>query len=166
MTRSFASFLAGFLLLASLPVGAAEPRADMKVHAASAQTDTLDVPWREVYQVAMSELEKNDWTIQRADTGQRQFVTHWKKFDHPLSKLVFGELYARCVVDVIPLSESRTELRFRGGLAGPPDLDRNPAFGSAQGAYRRAAERWVQRVRATLAATATADPSAPPPAAR
>jgi len=167
MPRSLLRLLpVAFLLLAVLPAGAAEPRSDMKVHPASVETDTLEVPWRDVYKVAMIELEKNDWKIQRADSAQRQFVTHWKKIDHPLSKLVFGELYARCVVDVTPLSDTTTELRFRGGIAGPPDLDQSAAFRSAQGVYRKAAERWVARVRATLAAMATAEPAAPLPATR
>ncbi len=166
MPRSLLRLLPLAFLLAALPAGAAEPRSDMKVHAANVQIDTLEVPWRDVYKVAMSELEKNDWTIQCADSSQRQFVTHWKKFDHPLSKLVFGDLYARCVVDVTPLSDTTTELRFRGGIAGPPDLDETAAFRAAQSAYRKAAERWVARVRATLAATATAEPVSPSPAVR
>ena len=161
MARSQALLLLVVLLFAtSTPVAAGEPRAGMKVHAAGVQVDTLAVPWTVVYRVAMVELEKNDWTIQRSDSVNGRFITHWKKFDHPLAKLVFGELYARCVVDVKPLSDSTTELSFRGGLAGPPDLDRNPVFGSALTAYQKAADRWVVRVRASLAAMATADPAA------
>ena len=167
MARSLLLLLLAALLLApAAPAAAGEPRSEMKAHAAGAQTDTLSVPWREVYRVAMIELEQDEWTIQRADSVQGRFITRWKKVDHPLSRLVFGELYARCVVDVRPLSDTTTELSFRGGLAGPQDFDRNPAFGSALTVYYRAAERWVVRVRASLAMMATAEPSAALPAVR
>ncbi len=158
--------LAALLLAPGAPAAAAEPRADMKVHAAAAQTDTLDVSWREVYRVAMIEMAKDEWTIQRSDSVSGRFVTQWKKVEHPLSKLVFGELYARCVVDVKPLSDTTTEINFRGGLAGSGNFDRNPAFGSALTVYYKAAERWVVRVRTSLAAMATADPAAALPGAR
>ncbi len=158
--------LASFLLAFARPAAAGEPRSDMKVQAAATETDTLAVSWRQVYRVAMIELEKNEWTIQRVDSVNGRFITHWKKFDHPLARLAFGELYARCVVDVKPLSDTTTELSFRGGLAGPPDLDRNPMFPTALTAYKKAAGRWVARVRTSLAATAMADPAAPPPTVR
>ncbi len=158
--------LAALLLAPALPVAAGEPRADLKVHTAGVQTDTLAVPWRDVYRVAMIEMTKDEWTVQRSDSVSGRFITQWKKVDHPLSRLVFGELYARCVVDVKPLSDTTTELNFRGGLAGPGNFDRNPAFGSALSVYYKAAERWVVRVRMSLAAMATADPAASLPGAR
>jgi hypothetical protein len=157
MARRFQPLLLAVLLAAcALPAAAGEPRPDRKVHSAGARTDTLSAPSREVYRVAILELEKNDWTIQRADSARGQIVTQWKKMDHPLTRLVFRDIQARCVVDVTALSATSTEVSFRGGLAGPEDLDHSAAFGLAQTAYRKAAERWIGRVRTTLAAPATA----------
>ena len=148
--------LAASLGATALPVAAAGARPEQKVHSAGARTDTLSSPSREVYRVAILELEKNDWKIQRADSVQGRIVTEWKKMDHALARLFFGDLQARCVVDVTPLSESSTALTFRGGLAGPVDLDQSPGFGPALAAYRKAAERWAGRVRATLDAPISA----------
>lgn len=152
--------LAVLLSASALPAAAGEPSPERKVHAAGARADTLSSPSSEVFRVAILELERNDWKIERADTAQGRIVTHWKKMDHALARLMFGNLMARCVVDVRALSAESTELSFRGGLAGPEELDRTPAFGAATAAYRKAAERWVGRVRATLAAVATVTPPA------
>jgi len=141
------------------PAAAREERPGIKVHAAGARTDTLTASWREVYRVAAIELEKNDWTIQQEDTAQRRIVTHWKRVDHPLARLVYGDLQARCVVDVTPLSESTTAVTIRGGMAGPEDLDHSPVFAAAQHAYQHATERWANRVRAELARLATVEPA-------
>jgi len=145
--------LAGVVAGVSAPSRATgeEKKDDRKVHAAGGCTDTLAAPWRDVYRVAIAELEKNEWTIQRADTVQRRVVTKWKRMDHALAKFVFGDVQARCVVDVVPLDSGNTELTLRGGLVGPEDLDRTAAFGAARSAYGKAAARWMNRVRASLA---------------
>ena len=127
------------------------------------RSQSLSAPWREVYRVAIAELEKNEWTIQRSDTTRGRLVTHWKRMDHALARLVLGDVRARCVVDVVPLDPGTTELTIRGGIVGPEDLDRTAAFGAARGAYRKAAERWIERVRTTLAATTSV---VDPPGAR
>jgi hypothetical protein len=136
------------------PGGASSTR----VVAAGAQLDTLDHDWREVFPVAVEQLEEDRWEIQRADTARRRIVTRWKEIDHMLARLALGDVMARCVVDLEPLGPNRTVVRVRGGLASAEDLRGNPMFGPAQGAYRKAARKYVARVRGELerrSATAT-----------
>jgi hypothetical protein len=143
--------------LAFSPARAGAAPADepqQKVAFAGANRDTLPFDWRDVYPVAIAELEASDWTIQRADTVARRVVTHWKPMKHPLARILLGSVMARCVVDVLPLADGRTELTIQGGLASASDIERNPGYGAAKAVYRGATQRWAGRVLATLNARA------------
>jgi hypothetical protein len=130
------------------------------VVSAGAQVDTLDHPWPEVYRVAVDQLVEDDWGIQGADSTRRRIVTRWKPLKHRLARLAFGGILARCVVDLEPLPGGRTKVSMRGGLAAEQDLEASPFFGAAQGAYRKAATKFLGKVRARL------DESRPPTTAR
>ena len=132
-------------------VGAAE-RGQMKVVTVDARLDTLEQDWQDVYPVAVRELEKDDWGIERADSARGRIVTKWQPIHHRLARLAFGDIVARCAVDLTPIAGGGTQVSMRGGLASKGDLEANPFFGSAESAYRKAAARYLSRVRATLAA--------------
>jgi hypothetical protein len=123
---------------------------ERRVFPSGVQADTLDYDWREVYPVAIGQLEKDGWAIQRADTASRCIVTRWKPIDHVLTRLAFGDVMARCAVDLSPLPGGRTVVRMRGGLASTDDLGANPVFGTALAAYRKAARKYMTQVRGTL----------------
>jgi hypothetical protein len=131
-----------------------------QVVSAGAQVDTLDHAWPDVFRVAVDELVKDEWGIQGADSVRRRIVTRWKPMKHRLARLAFGGILARCVVDLEPLPGGRTRVSMRGGLAAEQDLESSPFFGAAQGAYRKAAAKYLRRVRARL------DESRPPTTAR
>jgi hypothetical protein len=143
----------------ALPAGAEEGR---KVYASGVQADTLDASWRDVFPVTVTRLERDDWTVERADTAARQVVTRWKTMDHMLTRLALGDVLARCVVDLTPLADGRTVVRIRGGLASGDDLRSKPAWGAAQAAYRKAARKYLAGVRGEVeraSATASGSPS-------
>jgi hypothetical protein len=52
-----------------------------------AASDTLAWGLEEVLPVAIAELEKNDWQIQRTDSsaGAHRIVTRWKPLKHALA---------------------------------------------------------------------------------
>ena len=147
----------------TLPAGAGEDREDgRKVYSSGVQADTLEASWREVFPVTVRRLERDDWTVERADTAARQVVTRWKPMDHMLTRLALGDVLARCVVDLTPLADGRTVVRIRGGLASGEDLEAKPAWGAAQAAYRKAARKYLSGVRGEVArasATASGSPS-------
>ena len=121
-----------------------------KVYPSGVQADTLDAAWREVLPVAIERLEEDDWTIERSDVAKRQVVTRWKPIDHMLTRLALGDVLARCVVDLTPLSDGRTVVRIRGGLASTENLAAKPVWGAAQTAYRKAARKYLAGVRAEV----------------
>jgi len=131
---------------------AEEPQ--QKVAFAGASRDTLPFDWRDVYPVAIAQLTANDWTIQRADTVTRRVVTRWKPMKHPLARIFLGSVMARCVVDVLPLADGRTELTIQGGLASDSDIEGSAGYAAAKAVYRGATERWIGRVLAALEAQA------------
>jgi len=152
------------LLLAALagvstPAGAAPDTAPPrgKVVVAGAARDTLPYGWQDVLPVAIGQLEFNNWTIQRAETltapgedpGQR-LVTRWKPLKHVLARAFFGDLRARCVVDLIPVG-SRTVVTIQGGLTSAEDVEASPGFPLAQTTYKKAAEKWLVGVQNELA---------------
>jgi len=150
-----------FALLSALAVpcahAAAAPDSDApraKVVVAGAARDTLPYAWSDVLPVAIGQLEFNDWTIQRSESlgagaGQR-LVTRWKPLKHILARAFFGDLRARCVVDLVPLGTG-TVVTMQGGLTSAEDLEGNPGFPLAQATYRRASEKWLLGVQAELA---------------
>jgi hypothetical protein len=144
--------VAAGLLLATRTGEAAEPAQHVVV--AGAASDTLAWSMDEVLPVAIAELEKNDWTIQRADStaGAHRLVTRWKPLKHALARALLDGVMARCVIDLTPADGGRTVVTFQGGLTSRDDLENSPAFPIAQVTYRQAAERWLSRVEGSLAA--------------
>lgn len=170
--RALGPGLGLFAILFLLTGPAAEARADdspatdgsssqggHKVHLAGARSDTLDYGWREILPVAIQELERSDWRIQRTDTSARRIITYWKPLNHLLARMFLGKLMARAVVDLVPLGPSRTAVTIRGALASDGDLEENPGFGTAQTTYARAAEKWLKRVRLDMSETASGSPA-------
>jgi len=125
-----------------------------RVVLAGANRDTLGYDWHDALPVAVEELEKDEWTIQRTDTAGGRIVTHWKPLKHVLARLVLGRVMARIVVDLVPLPDGRTQVTLRGGLASAEDLEGNPAYGAAVAVYQHSAERWMGRVKQNLDARA------------
>lgn len=153
--RIGAAILAGIVGLAAACLAGPAPADDgpaggMRVFSSGVQSDTLDADWREVFPIAVARLEHDDWAIERADTSARQVVTRWKPIDHALTRLALGDVQARCVVDLAPLKGGRTVIRMRGGLASASDLEANPVWGAAQGAYRKAARKYLAGVRGAV----------------
>ena len=145
---------AGVLLVRSSTLASPEapPEGDRHVVIAGAASDTLAWDMSEVLPVAISELEKNDWTIQRADSsaGAHRLVTRWKPLKHALARALLDGVMARCVVDLSPMPGNRTVVTIQGGLASRDDLEGSPVYPVAQTTYRQAAERWLSRVETTL----------------
>ena len=142
------------LLLGCASVARAAEPPPSHVVIAGAASDTLAWNLDEVLPVAIAELEKDDWTIQRADSaaGSHRIVTRWKPLKHALARALLEGVMARCVVDVQPIPGNRTLVRIQGGLASKDDLEGSPAFPVARNTYRAAAERWLSRVEGTLEA--------------
>lgn len=149
--------LLAFTLAAALPTASAASASGgtaPHVVLAGAARDTLAYEWQEVLPVAISELEKNDWTIQRADTTAPtcRLVTRWKPLKHVLARVFLGDLMARCVVDLEPVAGGGTVVTIQGGLASHEDMEQSPAFPAALSTYRRAAEKWLVGVHDALVA--------------
>lgn len=142
------------LLLACAPAAWAAEPPPSHVVVAGAASDTLAWNLDEVLPVAIEELEKNDWTIQRADSaaGSHRIVTRWKPLKHALARALLEGVMARCVVDLSPVPGNRTLVTIQGGLASKTDLEESPAFPVARTTYRAAAERWLSRVEGSLEA--------------
>ena len=142
------------LLLACASAARAAEPPPSHVVVAGAASDTLAWNLDAVLPVAIQELEKNEWIIQRADSsaGSHRIVTRWKPLKHVLARALLEGVMARCVVDLEPVPGNRTLVRIQGGLASKDDLEGSPAFAVAQSTYKAAAERWLSRVEGTLTA--------------
>ncbi|MEO6461574.1 MAG: hypothetical protein ABIP29_00700 [Candidatus Eisenbacteria bacterium] len=156
-----AALVAACLVLEPGPAWAGPEAADgpsgRRVFSSGVLADTLDHDWRTVFPVAAARLEHDKWQIERSDTAARKVVTRWKPIDHVLTRLAFGDVMARCVVDLAPLRDGRTVIRMRGGLASEDDLEASPVWGAAQAAYKKAARKYLAGVRGALErASATA----------
>jgi hypothetical protein len=150
--------------------GTAERAGEPRVVIAGAARDTLPYAWQEILPVAIVELERNDWTLQRTDSAStgaspnaspgasHRLVTRWKPIKHVLARVFLGSVQARAVVDLDPLEGRSTVVTIQGGLASREDIEGNPGFAAAQSAYRRAAQRWLDRVKSTLEAREPAGP--------
>lgn len=148
------------LVVLACALAAGRASATPHVVLAGAASDTLSYTLDQVFPVAVEELEKNDWSIQRSDSGatSRRLVTKWKPIKHVLARVFLEGVLARCVVDFEPVSGGRTVVTIQGGLASEGDLESSPAFPAAQTTYRHAAERWLGRVHASLAALSARTP--------
>ena len=121
-----------------------------RVVLADASRDTLDYERRDAIPAAIEALASDGWTIQRADTLSGRIVTHWKPLKHVLARLLLGQVMARCVVDLVPLGDGRTQITIQGGLASAQDLALNPSYGAAKAIYHGATVKWIGNVRHAL----------------
>jgi len=126
------------------------------------RADTIQATPKEVRPAAQHALEKDHWVVGPASTEAR-VVTDWKPLSHPLAKLLLGNLRARCVVDIQPLDDNMTIVRFQGGLASPDDLQGNPAFTAAQSQYRDAVANFYRDLAEGIAQARNAEPVARTP---
>ena len=152
LTTACAAFAAVLVLLLARRGETAEPPRHVVV--AGAASDTLAWDLDEVLPIAIAELEKDDWKIQRADSvdGAHRIVTRWKPLKHALARVLLEGVMARCVVDLVPAEGGRTVLTIQGGLTSKDDLENSAAFPVARTTYRQAAERWLGRVAGSLEA--------------
>jgi hypothetical protein len=147
-----ASLLLAAVLACGLDPAPASADGPRHVVLAAAARDTLPAEWLVVLPIALSELAKNNWEIQRIDSTSagRRLVTRWKPMKHVLARIFLGNVLARCVVDLEPEIGRRTVVTMHGGLASNDDIENNPGFPAAQATYRRAAEKWLLGVRTAL----------------
>jgi hypothetical protein len=104
------------------------------------RSDTLQATPQEVRPAAERALTRDHWVISASSTDSH-VVTEWKDFHHPLARLLVGNLRARCVVDIQPLDDRLTIVRFQGGIASPDgNVQENPVFAVAQSSYRGAVQ--------------------------
>lgn len=134
--RTLALLLLGFLgMVGAAPAGAAErPAQRPHVFFGEVRADTVQAPIQDVYPEAIKAFTDDGWAA-KLDTLHSVVVTEWREFHHPLAKLLYGKLMARCEVEIKALDAGRTVLLFRGGLASPSDIESNPAFALAKAAY-------------------------------
>jgi hypothetical protein len=124
--------------------------------------DTIQATPREVRPAAQRALEKDRWVVASSSTDAR-VVTEWKAMSHPLARLLLGNIRARCVVDIQPLDERMTIVRFQGGIASPDDIEGNPAFTAAQSQYRDAVANFYRDLAEGIAVARNAEPVARTP---
>jgi hypothetical protein len=123
------------------------------------QADTLEATPQEIRPAAERSLIFDHWVISSSSTGSR-LVTEWKEFKHPLARLLAGKLRARCVVDIQPLDERLTIIRFQAGIASSEDgFEESPVYALAQSSYRGAVQDFYQRLQASIAEERNASPS-------
>ena len=146
----FAGWTGVYFLAAPAPTGAGAPASRPRVYLGEMRADTIVATPQEIRPAAEHALEKDHWAISASSTGSR-VVTEWKDFRHPLARLLMGKLRARCVVDIQPLDDTKTIVRFQGGLASDGDVADNPAFAVAQSTYRGAVEDFYHDLAAGIA---------------
>ena len=122
-----------------------------RVFLGDVRADTLEATPAEVRPAAERSLTKDHWVISPSSTGSR-LVTEWKEFRHPLARLLAGKLRARCVVDIRPLDERLTIVRFQGGIASAQSgMQENAIFAVAQSSYRGAVQDFYDGLQASIA---------------
>ena len=151
-------------LLAAFPhlvVFAAEgaPASRPHVYLGDVRADTIQATPREIRPAAQRALESDHWVVASSSTSAR-VVTEWKEFRHPLARLLLGNIRARCVVDIQPLDERLTIVRFQGGLASADDVQDKPAFSVAQSQYRDAVANFYRDLVEGIAVARNAEPVA------
>jgi hypothetical protein len=133
--RIFVLFLLGILVTAA----SAQAKEAERPHVffGEVKADTVTAPIEVVFPEAIKAFTDDGWTAKR-DSVHSAVVTDWRDFHHPLAKLLYGKLMARCEVEIRSLDDQHTVLLFRGGIASPSDIESNPAFGLAKAAYYEA----------------------------
>src|SRR5262245_15136852 len=132
----------------SFPRGSwAESSTRPRVFIGEEKLDTLDAPAREVRQAAERALEDDHWNIAK-ETTDRRVVTEWKPLRHTLTRMLMGNVRARCVVDMVALAEGRTEVHFSGAIGSDVDHESGPNPSLAEAAYEKAVKIFFRDVRA------------------
>lgn len=114
------------------------------------KADTVIATPEQVFPEAVKAFTDDGWTARR-DTVKSLIVTDWREFHHPLAKLLYGKLMARCEVEIKALDATRTVLLFRGGIASPSDIESNPAFALAKAAYYEGVQGYFRDLHTGLA---------------
>jgi len=96
-------------------------------------------------------FEADRWRVQKRDPRNGVVVTAWKPIQHALVRLIAGKIEARCAVTVRPLEPGRTVVVFQAAISSRKNIEHNPAFGLAKGAYQKASRNWQKKLRADLA---------------
>lgn len=150
--RTLTFSLIGILVtVGAAPAGAAQrPQERPHVFFGEVKADTVQAPLQDVYPEAIKAFTDDGWAA-KLDTLHSVVATEWREFHHPLAKLLYGKLMARCEVEIKPLDARRTVLFFRGGIASPSDIESNPAFGLAKAAYYEAVQGYYRDLHTGLA---------------
>ena len=136
--RTTMFFLLGILVtVGNVEARGAEPAERPHVFFGEVRADTVQATPEEVFPEAVKAFTDDGWAA-KLDTLHSVVVTEWREYHHPLAKLLYGKLMARCEVEIKPIDGHRTALFFRGGIASPSDIESNPAFGLAKAAYYEA----------------------------
>ena len=155
-----------FWVTAPVFAGAAPPATRPHVVLGEMRADTLQATPQEVRPAAARALMRDHWVISPSSTDSH-VVTEWKDFHHPLARLLVGQLRARCVVDIQPLDERLTIVRFQGGLASPGSgMEENPVFAVAQSSYRGAVQDFYHDLTTGIAEQRAANSSDAPGSSR
>jgi len=152
--------LLGACLLLVVSAAEGAPASRPRIYLGEVRADTIQATPREIRPAAQRALEGDHWVVASSSTPAR-VVTDWKEFHHPLARLLLGNIRARCVVDIQPLDERLTIVRFQGGLASPDDVEDKPAFMVAQSQYRDAVANFYRDLVAGIALARNAETAAP-----
>jgi hypothetical protein len=144
-------FLLGILVAAgSASFARAGTPAHPHVFFGEVKADTVEATLEDVFPEAIKAFTDDGWTAKR-DSLHSAVVTDWRDFHHPLAKLLYGKLMARCEVEIRALGADRTVLFFRGGIASPSDIESNPAFVLAKAAYYEAVRGYYRDLHTGIA---------------
>ena len=150
LVRISVLFLLG-ILVTTAPAHAKEKEPERPhVFFGEVKADTVHASIEDVFPEAIKAFTDDGWTAKR-DSVHSAVVTDWRDFHHPLAKLLYGKLMARCEVEIRALDDRRTVLLFRGGIASPSDIESNPAFGLAKAAYYEAVRGYYRDLHTGLA---------------
>jgi hypothetical protein len=123
-------------------------RAGWHIVLSEPRADTIRAAWDDVMPAAERTFEADDWRI--VSTRDAAIVTAWKPIRHPLVTTFAGNVEARCAVTVRTLRRDRSLVTFQAGIASRKSIAHSPALGLAKGAYRKAAQNWMGKLRADL----------------
>ena len=123
---------------------------DWHLHFGVTYRDTVAASPRAARAAAAAALENDRWILEPAGTAPG-LLTQWKPIRNIFFRLLSGRAFARVFVDVTPLTQNRSEIRFQGGLASHRDMEHNPSMGFAERSYASAVRVWQQNVRDLIA---------------
>jgi len=120
------------------------------LHFGAAYRDTVTASPRAARAAAAAALENDQWILEPPGTVPG-LLTQWKPIRNILFRFFAGKAFARIFVDVTPVSRTRSEIRFQGGLATHRDMEHTTAMGFAERHYASAVRDWQQDVRQLIA---------------